>query len=201
MKQYQCAAALITTAWLTGCGYTRPVVTDLSQLASGDVIVVGRVKLTPPLDEGEQQKGTKDALVIVPGGFRNKVRLLTGNEWREVSVPPQARDYVNNLHINLDETFYASMPRQTFYFLLGEILMRVGDGPSDSAYLPGGFKISVRDDDRGVYIGTLHYHRDEFFRISSVRAENHYEQALADYQKQFGAGAKLRKSLAKKVDG
>lgn len=181
---------------LAGCGLTRPAITDLSQLGPDEVLVVGSVRLTPPLDEQDQKDSWN---VIVPGGYRNKVRLLTGEQFRRLAPPLTMDDYRNNIHLDLGATSFASMPRKPFHILLGAILMD-DSNPEDVAYLPGGFKVGVRDDDTAIYVGTLHYHRDEFFRIKRVQVEDDYARALADFRKQFGTGARLRKSLARKTD-
>jgi hypothetical protein len=184
---------LALAATLAGCGLTRPAITDLTQLAPDEVLIVGSVKLTPPLDEQDQRDSWN---VVVPGGYKNKVRMLTGEQWRQLSPPLTMDDYRNNIQLDLGATGFASMPRQSFYILLGAILMDDAN-PNDVAYLPGGFKVGVRDDDRAIYIGTLHYHRDEFFKIKRVRVEDDFDRAAADFRKQFGKGVKLRKSLAK----
>jgi hypothetical protein len=185
-------AAAVLAAALAGCGLTRPAITDLAQLGADEVLIVGSVKLTPPLDEQDQRDSWN---VAVPGGYKNKVRLLTGDQWRRVSPPLTMADYRDNIHLDLGSTGFASMPRQSFYILLGAILMD-DSNPNDVAYLPGGFKVTVRGDDRAVYIGTLHYQRDEFFKIKKVRVEDDYARAAADFRKQFGKDAKLRKALA-----
>ena len=193
MNRRQC---LVLAATLTaGCGLTRPAITDLSELGADDVLIVGQVKLTPPMDEKEQGDAWN---VIVPGGYKNKVRLLTDEQWREVAQPLTMEDYRDNLHFDLGATSFASMPRKSFYILLGAILMD-DRNPQDAAYLPGGYKVDVRDSDKAVYIGTLHYHRNEFFKITRIQVEDDYARAAADFRKQFGAGAKLRKSLARKT--
>ena len=184
--------ALLLATTLAGCGLTRPAITDLSQLRPDEVLVVGSVRLTPPLDERDQRDSWN---VVVPGGYKNKVRILTGEQWRRLSPPLTMDDYRNNIHLDLGATGFASMPRASFYILLGAILMD-DRNPDDVAYLPGGFKVTVRGDDRAVYIGTLHYHRDEFFKIKKVRVEDDYARAAADFRKQFGKDVNLRKALA-----
>lgn len=185
----------LLAAFVAGCGLTRPAITDLSQLGADEVLVVGKIVLTPPLDEQEQGDAWN---VIVPGGYKNKVRLLTGEQWRELEPPLRMEDYRNNMHFDLGATSFASMPRKSFYLLLGAIMMD-DRNPQDAAYLPGGFKITVSDGDRAVYIGTLHYRRDEFFKIKGVQVEDDYARAAAAFRKQFGAGARLRKSLARRT--
>jgi len=186
---------VLLTALTASCGLTRPAITDLSQLAADEVLIVGRIRLTPPLEEQEQGDAWN---VIVPGGYKNKARILTGEQWREVAPPLGMDDYRNNIHLDLGATSFASMPRKTFYILLGAVMMD-DRNPQDLAYLPGGFRIDIRDDDRAVYIGTVHYRRNEFFKITRVEVEDDFARAAADFKKQFGAGAKLRKSLAKKT--
>jgi hypothetical protein len=48
-----------------------------------------------------------------------------------------------------------------------------------------------------VYIGTLRYHRDEFFEISRVVVVDEYAQANAEFVKKFGTRYPLRKVLLK----
>src|SRR5688500_18766183 len=112
--------ALALAATLAGCGLTRPAITDLSQLGADEVLIAGSVKLTPPLDEQDQRDSWN---VVVPGGYKNKVRLLTGERLRKPSPPLTMDDYRNNVHLDLGSTGFASMPRQTFYILLGAILI------------------------------------------------------------------------------
>ena len=55
--------------------------------------------------------------------------------------------------------------------------------------------MEVRPGDIAIYIGTIHYHRDEFWKITSVEVEDDYERVIAECLKKWGPSAVLRKSL------
>jgi hypothetical protein len=47
-----------------------------------------------------------------------------------------------------------------------------------------------------VYVGTLRYHRNEFFRITKTEIVDDYERANAEYPRLSGARFPLRKAMA-----
>ncbi len=76
--------------------------------------------------------------------------------------------------------------------------LELGAGQS-KVYFPGGLKVSIQSGDKAVYIGTIRYHRDEFFNITKTRIVDDYGRANAEFKKQFGTKVALRKSLATAV--
>jgi hypothetical protein len=73
------------------------------------------------------------------------------------------------------------------------VFLEVGSGMSRARF-PGGLKVALKPGDRAVYIGTLRYHRDEFFEITKVSIVDEYGAAQAEFRKKFG-GVPLRKAL------
>jgi molybdopterin synthase catalytic subunit len=55
--------------------------------------------------------------------------------------------------------------------------------------------VSLKPGDRAVYIGTVRYHRNEFWEITKVAIVDDYDRANADFRKKFGAKTPLRKAL------
>ena len=69
------------------------------------------------------------------------------------------------------------------------------DSTTSRARFPGGLRVALKEGDRAVYIGTLRYHRNEFFDITDVAVVDDYAAANAEYMKKFGNGVSLRKAL------
>jgi hypothetical protein len=59
--------------------------------------------------------------------------------------------------------------------------------------------VDIQPRDRAVYIGTIEFHRDEFFRVSKVIVRNDYARAAGEFKKKFGTKYKLTERLAFKV--
>ena len=66
-------------------------------------------------------------------------------------------------------------------------------------FFPGGLKVSVKPGDKAVYIGTVQYHRNEFFDITKVAIVDDYERANTEFKKKFGKKHTLRKALLTSV--
>ncbi|HEX9395903.1 MAG TPA: hypothetical protein VF943_04100, partial [Burkholderiales bacterium] len=77
----------------------------------------------------------------------------------------------------------------------GMLFLDIGGNMLDRAYFPGGLRVAVNGEDRAVYIGTLRYHRDEFWKITRVVIVDDYAAASAEFSARFGAQQVLHKSL------
>lgn len=199
-----CAGRLLllgaVLALLSACVPTsriKPVET-LAELAAGETLLVGRIELDPPLKPGEQKLSERYAeyerlaLVIVGDEPREMDRLSLGDLKQRINAP-------------FGQHFFVSHPAQPLYILKSWVVMyakiEVRSGSSGSpadttAPLQGSFRIDVRPEDRAVYIGTIRYHRDEFFSTTKVVVRDDYAVANAEFQRRFGKGVSLRKSLA-----
>mgnify|MGYP001434112348 FL=1 len=98
------------------------------------------------------------------------------------------------IEAKLGDHFFVSSGNSPFYILGGVVFLDAGPG-MNRARFPGGLKVSLNPGDRAVYIGTLRYHRDEFFEITRVAVVDEYGAAQAEFTKKFGAGVPLRKAL------
>jgi hypothetical protein len=77
-----------------------------------------------------------------------------------------------------------------------EIFMSITRGGTEKALLPSGYRIDLRPGDRAVYIGTIKYHRDEFFSTDKIEVIDEYKNELAAFRSRFGNTIKLRKAIA-----
>lgn len=188
------AIGALLGATLGGCAAPRAPLHSFDELPYDEVVIVGRVELTPPLTADEQ------TLSLGSRSRRNKVSLLVDDEPRLLRNEPSMGDYRGRIEAQFGEEFYVKSARAPLYVIGGVVvLVSAHNRRYDQAYVPGGFKIDVRAGDKAVYIGTLSYVRDEFFRITQVRVVDDYERANAEFRKRFGTRHILRKALATAV--
>lgn len=209
-----CRGALLAAAAAAagGCAAKLPVVENLADVGADKVIVVGRVSLTPPLRVDEQhfaewhvRQGHTAKGKPAPIFETNLDRFDEGNfTWltRETSEPVadiRAYHYLDVIREPIDGLFFVAVPRTNLHVVRGEIVMekRTG-GYKHAIVLPTQFAFDVREADRAIYIGTVHYERNEFYQIIKTRIEDDYDKARAEFRAKFGDGVKLRKALVKR---
>lgn len=190
------ALSLLSLAACVPTSMVKPV-NSASDLASGQTIVVGKLELDPPLAPGEQKLSDSYkefenvALMILDEQPRVTERLALGDLSRRVDAP-------------FGKNFFVQHPTQSFYILKSWVVMRAkiemtspNATPRDTnAPLEGVFRVDVRPGDKAVYIGTIRYHRDEFFSTTKVVVKDDFASAQAEFQRRFGRDVVLRKSLA-----
>lgn len=183
-------------------GVSRQLLQDGGQIGDGDTVVVGKIVVSPPIAEDEQQLDG-----IGWGGFKNTMIIINDTNYREVDTSdpsPQMSDLNNRIEAPLGETFYALVPNQPLYFLQGAIYMkaksiltgpRSADMVIDAAYYPFNAKVDIQPGDKAVYIGTVHFYRDEFQHITRIVLEDNYNREVLLFRQKFGTGVKLRKAF------
>lgn len=179
-------------------------VKSASKIKNGDILIVGKIRLDPPLERGEQNLRSRpmssrdNATVIVPGAkkFMNSFFMLLDTKKGE----PTRKDLIESeILVPIDETFFLAGKKRPLYVLSTGIAMTIAqtrDGKS-RAFLPSGYKIPVKKGDKAVYIGTIVYKRDEFMRVKSVKVLDEYGSAKKELAQKFGKKFKLRKALIK----
>lgn len=185
------AAALLLIGALGACvGPAREPVDSFSGLGGGETVVVGRIELVPPLRKDEQKlKG------LGTGNFENKLILITDEHNRALTNEPQMADYAGRIEAILGKNFFVRSDSKPFFILGGMMYLDLGGREMNRAYFPGGLKVSLKPGDRAVYVGTVQYHRNEFFEITKASVIDDYDRANAEFKKKFGAKYPLRKAL------
>jgi hypothetical protein len=197
------AALALAAALAAACvpGTSIKPVTSLAEVGPDQVIVVGRVELSPPLKPGEQKVGSTYA------EYKDVAFMVTGDSPRAVSSMGWG-DLKSRLEAPLGKEFFVTHPVKPFFILRGFIFMNLeikvtsGDQAPDAGQAPlnGLFQIDVKPGDRAVYIGTLRYTRDEFFETEATVRDD-YARAKVEFEKRFGKSLVLRKALAKPFEG
>jgi hypothetical protein len=183
-------AALLGAA-VAGCAPApRAPLTSLDALSRDEIVLVGRVELVPPLRKGEQKiRG------MVVGDFENRLYLMIDEKPRPLSRDPRVADYAGRIEAPIGSTFFVRSKGAPFYVNGGVLFLEIGGSGMERVYFPGGLHVAVKPGDRAVYIGTLRYHRDEFFEITRVTVADDYREASAEFGTKFGSREVLRKAL------
>ena len=185
------AANLLLLGALSACvGAAREPVDSLSALSGGETVVVGRVELVPALHKDEQKlKGLNSS------SFENKIFLIADEQYRVLKEEPVMADYTGRIEAILGKNFFVRSNSKPFFILGGMLYLDLGGREMNRAYFPGGLKVSIKPGDKTVYIGTIQYHRNEFFEIKKSVIVDDYERANAEFKKKFGVKYSLRKAL------
>jgi hypothetical protein len=172
-------------------GAARDEVDGPSQLGDGETVVVGRVELVPPLRKEEQRlKGIGSS-----GRYENKIYLLADRQYRVLTKEPGRADFAGRIEATFGKSFFVRSGAGPFFILGGVLYLDIGGSELNKAYFPGGLKVSIQPGDKAVYVGTLQYHRNEFFQVTKVVVVDDYEQASTEFRKKFGTKVPLRKAL------
>jgi hypothetical protein len=195
LARIRLAAAGLLLGVLSACvGPARESVDSLTGLGDGEMVVVGRVELVPPLQKEEQKfKG------IIIGDLENKVFLITDQKYRVLTKEPEIADFDGRIEAILGKNFFVRSNNKPFYIVGGMLYLELGGSEMNRAFFPGGMKVPIKPGDKAVYIGTLQYHRNEFFDVTKVAIVDDFERTNAEFKKRFGARQPLRKALLTKV--
>jgi len=185
------AAGLLLLSALGACvGPAREPVDSLAGLDRDETVVVGRIELVPPLRKNEQKfKG------IVIGDLENKMILITDDQYRELTEEPGMGDFAGRIEAKLGKTFFVRSHSKPFFILGGMLYLDLGGSETNRAYFPGGLKVSLKPGEKAVYVGTVRYHRNEFFEITKANIVDDYDRANAEFKKKFGSRYPLHKAL------
>src|SRR4030095_647069 len=103
--------------------------------------------------------------------------------------------YKNRIEAPPDREFSVAVPASSFAIRGGVVPLRRHTPPHDEAFWPGEFRVEVRPGDTAVYIGPLHYHRDEFWQVTKIEVEDDYDRVRADCLRRWGPSASPRESV------
>jgi len=172
----------------------RREVDSPSRLGSSEVLILGRVTLSPPLKDDDQK------LSWVASGWRGKVMVLIGDEPTPIARPFDISEYSGRIEAPPDREFSIALPRRPFAIRGCVVPLDVSGGPTDEALLPGGYRVDIHPDDVAIYIGTLHYVHDEFWKVTKVEVEDDYDRVVSECRKQWGDSVIPRKALLSPAD-
>ena len=198
------AAALLMLVLVTSACVTakfKPV-KKIGEVKAKETLIVGRIILVPPLQKDEQIFGT-GMFDKSEETFRNKVFLITDDTYRRLPSNLGTKEWGSMIGATFDEPFYVKGASKPFFILAGMVKMqsyttqtgRVVYIHDENAWLPGGLKVNLQPTDRAVYIGTVKYHRNEFFDITKAEIIDEFKKVRQEFQKKFGRELPLQKRM------
>lgn len=158
---------------------------------SDEVVIVGRVEISPPLLPVEQGRLTGPF-----GKLRGKAALVRGqvNEPLPEFSRVKAADRID---VTLAEDFLLTFPHRPLYLLGGFVFVNGADGQVEEIPLPGDWQLDIRADDRAIYIGTINYIRNEFDVVLDYIVDDDYPEAYETFRQKYDRDVVLRKALVR----
>lgn len=186
-------ALLFPLLLLQACAVPQalPQATDL-KAAEGEVVVIGKMELVPPLEPGEQ----KSHWNVIGEKRMFRIWMATGPAFKPVHTGQvRASEFQSSLEADWGTPFMVKMPRQRTYLNGGLTFL---DGlKNEKLWFPGGYYFDVPADARAVYIGTLRFHRNDFNAITRVEVVD--ERKDIPVVLKSGAATEVRPSLLKRA--
>src|SRR5713226_4022222 len=179
--------AMFVALSLGGCQHS-PESQPSRLLGGGEVTVVGRIDLVPPLSEQELK-------TIGGGRLKNRGYVFLSDRFIGMDkLPVNASRHA--VLIDLGTHFVVKRDQFENLHYSGVWLGNKLATYNEQIRLPGGVIYKIRAEDKAVYIGTLRYHRDEYNGIKNIEYVDEYNDALKQFYKiQGDAKTPLRKVL------
>lgn len=151
---------------LQACALPRalPPAGDLAA-GAGEVVVIGKIELVPPLDARYEQKSHWN--VVGEERMLGRIWMSTGAEYLPVTTPQlDASQFQASLEAQWGVPFMVKAPRQRTYLNGGVTHLDVLR--QERLWFPGGLYFDIPAGARAVYIGTLRYYRNDFNAITRM---------------------------------
>lgn len=181
-------------AGCAGLGLPQDEVADFSQLDGGQVLIVGKVVITPPLREFEKD-------LTIPNDVFQMSKMVRNRALLSFAAHPKTKIVKAKYRINpvVGQTYFFGLRRDVPFMVGGSITTEYsvvgGNIRATEIIIPGSLRADLRPGDRAIYVGTLRLKRDEFNEVTEARVVDEYGQAAAAFRARFGSGIPLRKAL------
>jgi hypothetical protein len=189
----------VVAALVSVCGCTpmqlrmqpEQQVTSLMNVAPDKTIIVGRIELHPPLQEGEQ------TLKSSRGEDLKNVFILYGGERLRDFTKSKPATFEGAFSTTLEKEFFIKAEKGSTFFVSGGTFYTEYDLPYHITYhtFSSPLQVEVMPDDEAVYIGTIQYYRDENNNLKDVMIRDDYQWADSQFKERFGTSKTLRKAL------
>lgn len=148
--------------------------TSLTAASHDKVVVIGRFLLSPPvLTDLEQQTHWN---VVGDERIINAVFMSTGPTNKSASPDLTGRGWQATIEAQWGQPFMVELDRKTTW--LNGAVMYMDALRQERMWFPAGFYFDIPRDAKTVYIGTLHYIRNEFNTIKKVEVINEMDKTL-----------------------
>jgi hypothetical protein len=165
------------------------------QAGAGEVVVIGKIELVPPIDRLEQRTHRN---VIGEKSLLGRVFVATGPSDKPVSTPTLvAADFQEMVEAEWGVPFMVKVPRRRTY--LNGAVVHLDVVERDTLWFPGGFYFDVPADAPAVYIGTLRYFRNDFNVITGVEIVDERKDVAVALKARGASTSDVRPSLLRRI--
>jgi hypothetical protein len=176
----------------------RPTVNSIEELGNGQAVVVGRVKLVPPI--GKDEVLTK-GIIIGKDRMKNHVFLAVGPKPYVMEGTPDNSVYEGAIETPWNELFFSRFDSGNQYLQMAMytlVMTTSSDGGGDfqRGFLVSNLKLNVKKEDEVVYIGTIVLYRNDFNQLEKVQVLDESDYAYKEIRERFGRKTMIRKALA-----
>jgi hypothetical protein len=196
---FACLSIASLTLGLTGCQHSPGGDGKDRLVGDGEVYVVGRIDIIPPLSAAEQELRT-----ITSDRLKNRGYVLLSDQFIDMDKLGMGSGR-HAVLVDMNKHFVVKRKRfQDMHYSGVLILMK--STATHSGYmgrtttintgqlrLPGKTIYKIRPEDKAVYIGTLRYHRDDYNAIKRVQYVDEYNEALKEFHALHGSKIALRR--------
>ncbi|MCX4188912.1 hypothetical protein [Methylophaga sp. OBS3] len=175
--KFKILCVLVTALFIAGCGMPKMVQhTTKGQVSSPNkVVVIGRFVLTPSvLTDIEQQTHWN---VVGDERIINTVFMATGPNNQPASAQLGGSDWQQTIEVQWGQPFMVELDKRTTWLNGG--FMFLDALKQERLWFPGGFYFDVPKDAGVIYIGTLHYIRNEFNTVKHIEVINELTETIA----------------------
>lgn len=135
-------------------------------------------------------------------GFAGNIYLYYSKQLKPIKdLEIGFKEVSNSIKTENGKCFFVKFKNQPLYFYYGFILMNIDTDTGDGiyAYLPAGWVVNQQSNAKAIYIGTIKYTRDEFFRITKVEVIDEFDTVSKEFYEKYGTTIQLAKSLLKSI--
>lgn len=174
---------------LQACFLPQFEVTALSQVGDSETLLVGEIRLDPPLRQDEQK------IAFTAKNMRNAFFLIAGDRYYTLENRNPI-DFTDTFAIKLQKNYFIKASKNKPLHISGGFFYRVYTGAlvESMVYaIEKGVKVDLQSNDRAVYIGTITFKRDEFFNIKEIDvSQKNYKKVNQQFKKKFSTKLNLR---------
>ncbi|KQT10782.1 hypothetical protein [Ramlibacter sp. Leaf400] len=190
-----------------GCGSLIPIrLPEASEAGarSGDVLIVGKIDIIPPIAPGEQ-KIRAGSFGLDPADIKGKLqqRALLYLSDAPSTQREGSGDYINP---RLGDWFAYWVPRGKRHITEAVVVMdfqtvitgrRQAHTQSSELLLPAPVSIDIQAQDSAVYVGSWRVWRDEFNSVTRIQANQELREAQAAVKRLVGRDVPIRTAIPK----
>ncbi len=180
---------LLIFSFLSACSLPKSSSDNFSPSQPGQIVLVGRIILNPPITESEKAKSSS-VIDLTDASNKAFIRMDAAPQPRIVLRPSYFDKNAMNVYWN--KLFYVSYQQHDAIYVSGVYsFVFNGNSEPDTIIYPIRGYIRTNRVDKTFYIGDIHIERNEFSELKAIRVQDRYNETVKEKPELKG----MRKSL------